>query len=210
VAPRTPAQRICVAQIGAPHGVRGEVRIKSFTADPMALTDYGALTSEDGTRSFEITAVRPAKEVLVARLTGVDDRNAAEALRNLRLYVPRDRLPAADEDEFYHADLIGLAVVREDGTPMGRVAALHNFGAGDLIEIAPEMGGASLLLPFTKGVVPVIDLAGGRIIIVAPEEAPDEPSPREPRRGEPGEGSCEEPLTRLAPLGTRSHKGRGK
>jgi 16S rRNA processing protein RimM len=215
VPPRTSAPRICVAQIGAPHGVRGEVRIKSFTADPMALAEYGALTSEDGARSFEITALRPGNEVLVARLKGVADRNAAERLRNLRLYVPRDRLPNADEDEFYHADLIGLAAVQPNGAVIGTVAALHNFGAGDLIEITPQTGGPSLLLPFTKAVVPEIDVAAGRIIIVAPEETPDEPSPLvgeggEPRRGEPGEGSREEPHTRPAPLGTLSHKGRGK
>ena len=170
MAPRKEAQRVCVAQIGAPHGVRGEVRIKSFTADPMALADYGALTSEDGTRSFEIAALRPAKEVLVARLAGIDDRSAAEALRNLRLYVPRDRLPAADEDEFYHADLIGLAAVREDGTPIGRVTALHNFGAGDVIEITPLGSGDSVMLPFTETTVPKVDFEKKQVVVVPPAE----------------------------------------
>lgn len=180
---RAPAPRVCVAQIGAPHGVRGEVRIKSFTADPMALADYGPLSTEDGTRSFEIAALRPAKEVLIARLAGVGDRTAAEALRNLRLYVPRDRLPAAEEDEFYHADLIGLAAVRPDGTPIGKVAALHNFGAGDLIEIVPAAGGTSLLLPFTKAVVPEIDVARGRMVVDPPAET--EPSGDKPQTPPP-------------------------
>jgi 16S rRNA processing protein RimM len=175
VAPRKDAQRICVAQIGAPHGVRGEVRIKSFTAEPMALADYGVLSTEDGARIFEIAALRPAKDVLVARLAGIADRDAAEALRNLRLYVPRDRLPAAEEDEFYHADLIGLAAVRLDGTPLGTVAALHNFGAGDLIEIAPAEGGPTLLLAFTKAVVPEVDVAGGRIVVDPPKEIAEDP-----------------------------------
>jgi 16S rRNA processing protein RimM len=179
VAPRKEAQLICVAQIGAPHGVRGEVRIKSFTAEPMALADYGALSTEDGALLFEIATLRPTQDVLVARLAGVADRDAAEALRNLRLYVPRDRLPVADEDEFYHADLIGLAVVRPDGTAVGTVAALHNFGAGDLIEVAPAEGGPSLLLPFTKEGVPTVDVAGGRIVIDQPmDAAADEPSSR--------------------------------
>ena len=217
VPPRKEAQRICVAQIGAPHGVRGEVRIKSFTADPMALANYGALTSEDGARTFEIEALRPAKEVVIARLAGVADREATEALRNLRLYVPRDRLPAADADEFYYADLIGLAAVDADGTAIGTVAALHNFGGGDLIEITSETGGPSVLLPFTKAVVPEVDIAGGRVVVDPPAEAADEPSPLvgeggEDRRAEPGEGSgrSSQPLTRLAPLGTLSYKGRGK
>lgn len=163
-------QRICVAQIGAPHGVRGEVRIKSFTADAMALAEYGALSSEDGAHNFEIESLRPSKEVLIGRLKGVADRDSAEALRNLPLYVPRDRLPAAEHDEFYHADLIGLAAVDADGTAIGTVAALHNFGGGDLIEIAPEAGGSSLLLPFTKAVVPEVDLAAGRVVIDLPKE----------------------------------------
>jgi 16S rRNA processing protein RimM len=179
VPPRRSAPRICVAQIGAPHGVRGEVRIKSFTADPMALADYGVLSTEDGARAFEIAALRPAKDVLVARLAGIANRDAAESLRNTRLYVPRDRLPAAEEDEFYHADLVGLAAVSTDGTAIGTVAALHNFGAGDLIEVAPAEGGPSLLLPFTKEGVPTVDIAGGRIVIDPPADAAaDEPSSR--------------------------------
>ncbi|MEA2979992.1 MAG: rRNA processing protein RimM [Alphaproteobacteria bacterium] len=159
--------RICVAQIGAAHGLRGEVRLRSFTEDPMAITAYGPLESEDGTRRFEIEAMRPAKDHFVARLKGVPDRNAAERLTNLRLFVPRDRLPPIEDDEtFYHADLVGLAAVTPDGAPLGKVTAILNFGAGDLVEIKPESGGEPLMVPFTDAAVPEIDIAAGRIVVV--------------------------------------------
>jgi len=126
--------RICVAQIGAAHGIRGEVRLRSFTQDPMAITAYGPLESEDGTQRFEIEALRPAKDHFVARLAGVPDRDAAEKLTNIKLYVSRDRLPPIEDDgTFYHADLIGLAAVTPDGAALGTVTAIHNFGAGDLV-----------------------------------------------------------------------------
>jgi 16S rRNA processing protein RimM len=159
------ADRICVAQIGAAHGIRGEVRLRPFTGDPMAITSYGPLESEDGTRRFEIEALRPSKDLFVARLAGVKDRNAAEALTNLKLYVSRDRLPPAAEGEFYHADLVGLAAVTPDGTSLGTVTAVHNFGAGDVIEIKPE-NGETLLVPFTDAAVPEIDIAAGRMVVV--------------------------------------------
>ena len=158
--------RICVAQIGAAHGLRGEVRFRSFTQDPMAVTSYGPLQSEDGTRRFEIEALRPSKDAFVARLKGVGDRDAAEKLTNVKLYVSRDKLPPVDDAEtFYHADLVGLAAVMPDGTPLGIVTAIHNFGAGDVIEIKPESG-EPLLLPFTAAVVPKIDIAARRMIVV--------------------------------------------
>jgi 16S rRNA processing protein RimM len=163
-------RRVCVAQFGAPHGVRGEVRLKSFTADPMAVAQYGPLESEDGARRFEILGLRPAKDMLIARLKGVADRNAAEALRNQRLYVAREKLPAADNDEFYHADLIGLAAVSVDGRALGTVVAVQNFGAGDLLEIAPP-GAPSVLLPFTKATVPEVDIRGSRLVVDPPEGA---------------------------------------
>jgi 16S rRNA processing protein RimM len=163
------ANRVCVAQIGAAHGVRGEVRLWTFTTDPMAVTQYGALESEDGTRQFEISAVRPAKGHLVARLKGIDDRNAAERLTNTKLFVPRERLPEPESDEFYHADLIGLRVEDKDGNDLGTVIAVHNFGAGDILEIQPPGGGA-MLLPFTETVVPEVDLKGGRLVVVVPSE----------------------------------------
>ena len=159
--------RICVAQIGAAHGIRGEVRLWSFTQDPMAITAYGPLESEDGTRRFEIEALRPAKDHFVARLAGVPDRDAAEKLTNIKLYVSRDQLPPVEDDEtFYHADLIGLSAVMPDGTALGTVTAVHNFGAGDLVEIKPADGGELLLVPFTDAAVPEIDIAAGRIVVV--------------------------------------------
>jgi 16S rRNA processing protein RimM len=166
------AERICVAQIGGAHGIRGEVKLKSFTADPLAVKDYGVLESEDGAASFAIEALRPAKGYLVARLRGVRDRNAAEQLTNLRLFVPRERLPPPASDEFYHADLIGLAAVTAEGTEVGTVVAVHNFGAGDILELRPPAGGTTIMLPFTDAFVPRIDIAGGRIVVEPPEEAP--------------------------------------
>jgi 16S rRNA processing protein RimM len=163
-------QRVCVGRIGAAHGTRGEVKLWSFTADPMAIKDYGALATEDGTRTFTIETLRPGKDFLVARLTGIADRTAAEKLCNLDLYIARERLPeSADTDEFYHADLIGLAAVGTDGRELGNVVAVHNFGASDLIEVQPVQGGMTVMLPFTEAIVPVVDIAGGRIVVVPPE-----------------------------------------
>lgn len=164
--------RILVARIGAPHGVKGEVRLFPFTQDPQALLDYAPLTDAAGRRSFAITSLRPAKDHFVARLKGVDDRTAAEALTNLELYVPREALPEAeDEDTFYHADLIGLAVEDEAGTRIGTVLALHDFGAGDILEYAVAAGegrrAGTLMVPFTRDAVPVVDVPGGRVVIAA-------------------------------------------
>jgi 16S rRNA processing protein RimM len=162
--------RVCIAQIGAAHGVSGEVRLRAFTEDPLSVTDYGPLEAEDG-RRIEIEAVRPARDMLVARLKGVADRNAAEALTNLLLYVARERLPQPADDEFYHADLIGLAATTADGAPFGTIKAVHNFGAGDLLEIEPAAGGATVMLPFSETTVPAVDIAGGRIVVVPPADA---------------------------------------
>jgi 16S rRNA processing protein RimM len=160
------ADRICVAQIGAAHGIRGEVRLRSFTEDPMALTGYGPLESEDGARRFEIEALRPMKDHFVARLSGIDDRAAAERLTNAKLYVPRDRLPPVEDPEtYYHADLVGLAAVTPDGAPLGTVTAILNFGAGDVIEIKPGEGGEPLMVPFNDAAVPAVDVAAGRIVV---------------------------------------------
>ena len=165
------ADRICVARIGAAHGVRGEVKLWSFTEDPAAVATYGPLETQDGAQRFEIEALRPAKDHFVARIAGVVDRDAAEKLRNLELFIPRTRLPKIDDaDTFYHADLIGLEVVTLDGTQVGTVHALHNFGAGDIIEIVPIGSGDPLMLPFNETTVPTIDLAAKRIVIVAPLE----------------------------------------
>ena len=132
------------------------------------MTSYGPLESEDGTQRFEIEALRPAKDHFVARLAGIGDRDAAEKLTNLKLYMPRDRLPPIeDDDTFYQSDLIGLAAVTADGAPLGTVKAVHNFGAGDLIEIATD-GGTPLMVPFTVEAVPSVDIKGKRIVVVPP------------------------------------------
>jgi len=163
------AASICVARIGAAHGVRGAVKLWTFTQDPLAVTRYGLLTTKDGARQFEVASARQAGDHLVATLKGITSRDEAERLNGLELYVAREKLPATEEDEYYHADLIGLAAVTAAGAPLGRVVAIHNFGAGDIIEIAPP-DGATLLLPFTNAVVPTVDLAGGRVVIELPEE----------------------------------------
>jgi 16S rRNA processing protein RimM len=163
-----PAQ-ICVARIGAAHGVRGAVKLWTFTEDPLALQGYGPLMTKDGARQFEIADVREAKDHLVATFKGVATRNDAEKLNGIELYIPREKLPATDDDEYYHADLIGLAAVNAASEPLGRIVAIHNFGAGDIIEIAPPKG-PTMLLPFTNAVVPTVDLAGGRVVIELPQE----------------------------------------
>jgi 16S rRNA processing protein RimM len=160
--------RVCLGQIGAAHGVRGKVRLRSFTADPAAIASYGPLETEDG-RVFEIQSMRPAKDHFVATLAGIADRDAAQALVNVKLYVPRARLPEPKEaDEFYHADLIGLSVVDRAGRQLGTVIAVHNFGAGDLIEVRQVEGAPTQLLPFDAATVPEIDVAAGRMVVAPP------------------------------------------
>jgi len=163
------AAPICVARIGAAHGVRGAVKLWTFTEDPLAVKAYGPLVTKDGARQFEVTSAREANGHLVATLKGIATREEAERLNGIELYVAREKLPATDEDEYYHADLIGLAAVNAADEPLGRVIAIHNFGAGDIIEIAPPSG-STLLLPFTNAVVPTVDVAGGRVVIEMPEE----------------------------------------
>jgi len=161
--------QICVARIGAAHGVRGAVKLWTFTEDPLAVKHYGPLMTKDGARQFEVTHAREAKDHLVATLKGIATREDAERLNGIELYIAREKLPETDEDEYYHADLIGLAAVNTAGEPLGRVIAIHNFGAGDIIEIAPPQG-ATVLLPFTNAVVPAVDLANGRVVIELPQE----------------------------------------
>ena len=170
------AAPICVARIGAAHGVRGAVKLWTFTEDPLAVKRYGPLVTKDGACQFEVTSAREAKGYLVATLKGIATREDAERLNGVELYVARDKLSATDEDEYYHADLIGLAAVNAASEPIGRVTAIHNFGAGDIIEIAPA-DGATMLLPFTNAVVPSVDLAAGRVVIELPDEiVGDDPS----------------------------------
>lgn len=163
-----PARSVCVGAIAGAYGVAGEVRLKSFCTRPEAIAEYGPLTSEDGARRFEITALRPAKDGLVARLDGVRDRDAAAALRGTRLHVAREYLPELPDDEFYHADLIGLAVRDGAGAVLGRIRAVMDHGAGDLLEIAPPGGGEPVSLPFTRETVPTVDLAAGVVIADPP------------------------------------------
>ena len=190
---REKTKRVCVAQIGAAHGLKGEVRLWSFTQDPLAVARYSPLESEDGARGFEIEDLRPGKTYFVARLSGVRDKNAAEALRNTKLFVPRERLPKTEDDEsFYHADLIGLAVITTKGVDVGEVAAVHNFGAGDIVEIRLT-DKSTVLLPFTDAAVPKVDLDRGRIVVDPPEGilisgAPPKPSPP-PLRGRSADGA---------------------
>jgi 16S rRNA processing protein RimM len=159
-------KRVCLGRIGAPHGVRGEVKLWPFTADPLAIAQYGELTTADGMRSFEVEALRPAGNCMVARLKGIRDRDAAEALRNLELFVPRDRLPVIEStDEFYYADLVGLPAFDPQGQTLGTVLAVHNFGAGDLLELKPSEGGNTVFVPLTDQAVPEIDVVGRRVVI---------------------------------------------
>jgi 16S rRNA processing protein RimM len=170
------SSQICVARIGAAHGVRGAVKLWTFTEDPLAVKHYGPLMTKDGARQFEVMHVREAKDHLVATLKGIATREDAERLNGLELYIARDKLPETDEDEYYHADLIGLAAVNAADKPLGRVVAIHNFGAGDIIEIAPA-NGATMLLPFTNAVVPTVDLAGGSVVIELPQEIEGDDTP---------------------------------
>ncbi|MEM0942449.1 MAG: ribosome maturation factor RimM [Pseudomonadota bacterium] len=158
---------VCVGAIAGAFGVRGEARIKSFCAVPEDVASYGALRSEGG-RSFDLSLTRPIKGGFAARLSGVGTREEAEALKGTRLYAPREALPSLPDDEFYHADLIGLAVVDPGGAELGRVHAVWDHGAGDMLEITG--GPEPLMLPFTREVVPTLDLAAGRIVADPPEE----------------------------------------
>jgi 16S rRNA processing protein RimM len=161
--------RVLVGVIAAAHGVRGLVRVKSFTADPKSIASYGELSDERGVRHFRLALQGQAKDGVIARIDGVVDRDAAEALKGTKLFVDRGALPdIAADDEFYQTDLVGLRVEARDGKTLGRVKAVLNFGAGDLLEIEGE--GVSLMLPFTKQVVPLVDLPGGRLVADPPTE----------------------------------------
>lgn len=164
------SDRVCVGAIAGAFGVAGEVRLKSFCAEPEAMAAYGPLWTEDGTRSFTVRLTRPVAGGLGARLAGVATKEQADALRGTTLWADRARLPSLPDDEFYHADLIGLAVQDTGGALLGRVTAVHNHGAGDVLEIA-RPGGKTLLLPFTRAVVPTVDLAAGKIVADPPDEA---------------------------------------
>lgn len=177
-------KRVCLAEIVGAHGIAGLVKLKCFTERPEDVGAYGPLSDESGRREFRVRVSGPAKAGALARIEGVGDRNAAEALRGTRLYLDRDRLPEAvlGEDEFFQADLIGLVVERMDGTQLGRVAAVVNFGAGDLLEIA-RPGAESFYLPFSRAMVPVVDLASGRLRADPPADWPGEAGAAAEREG---------------------------
>ncbi|HEX4506622.1 MAG TPA: ribosome maturation factor RimM [Alphaproteobacteria bacterium] len=159
--------RICVGQILGAHGVKGLVKLASFTDDPEAIAHYGDLTDEAGARTFAVTLLGFAKDHWLAKVDGVNDRDAADALKRTQLFVDREKLPPPDEDEFYHADLIGLRAELPDGTALGTVSAMLNFGAGDIVEIALPSG-KKPLVPFDRETVPEIDMAAGRLVIDPP------------------------------------------
>lgn len=162
--------RVLVGEIGAPQGLKGDVRLHSYTQEPQAIASYGPLEDEAGARSFEIESLRDTPKALIARLKGVANRDAAQSLTGTKLYIPRARLPEQEEDEWYVADLIGLTVVDEGGTTLGTVSAIHNFGAGDILEIRPAAGGPDLLVPFTEATVPEVNIEAARLTLVPPED----------------------------------------
>ena len=161
--------RILLGVVAAPHGVRGLVRIRSFTEEPMAIGTYGPLSDETGRKMYRVEALSAVKGAVLARIEGVADRTAAEALRGLRLYVERSALPATAERQWYEADLIGLSAVGRDGRDWGKVLAFHDFGAGLTMEISGgEASRSSLMLPFTDEAVPEIDVDGGKVLVDPP------------------------------------------
>ncbi len=162
-------QRICVGAIAGVHGVRGAVRIKTFTEQPAALADYPGLADEQG-RPVHLSIMEIRADLLIAAVEGVNDRDAARSLKGTRLYVSRGELPEAGEEEYYHADLVGLAVERVDGDALGTVKAVHDFGAGDILEVATKDG--TLMLPFTRETVPVVDFVNHRLVVDPPAGLP--------------------------------------
>ena len=165
------ARTVCVGRIVGAHGVRGIVRVRSYTADPDDLVAYGALSDEAGARRFRVTLTGHVKGLLLARVDGVDDRDAAEALRGTDLHIARAALPPTEGDEYYHVDLLGLSAVGADGSALGRVSAIHDHGAGPIVEIQPP-DGPSTLVPFTRERVPAVDLAAGRMVVASLEDRP--------------------------------------
>ncbi len=163
-----PDERVCLGVVVGAHGIRGELRIKAFTADPDSIADYGPLETQAGDRKLVILRHRVAKGVVIATVEGIADRNAAEALAGARLYVPRDRLPEPEPDEWYHSDLIGLGVETTTGEPVGTVTAVFDYGAGDLLEVALA-DRRRVLVPFTRDIVPQVDIKGRRVVIDPPD-----------------------------------------
>jgi 16S rRNA processing protein RimM len=174
--PAQATRRLCIGIVTGPHGVRGALRIKSFTDVPEDIARYGPVEDEDGRRRFDLSLCGAAKGVLIASLSGVDDRDQAEALRGLRLYLPRAALPQTEPEEYYHADLIGLEAVLGDGTPVGRVRAIYDFGAGDTLELA-RSDARSVMVPFTRAIVTVVEPERGRLVLEPPPGLLDDAEP---------------------------------
>jgi len=170
--------KICLGAIAGAHGIKGEVKIKTFTQDPKDIAAYGPLESEDGTRRFSILNLRPDKIGVVARIEGLEDRDIAQKLKGTRLYVKREALPAVEEETWYHADLIGLKVRGKDDKEYGIVIGVFDFGAGDMVEVAPDEGGDSLFIPFTRDAVPIVNIKQGYITAepmeIMADDEPDE------------------------------------
>lgn len=162
-------QKVLMAKIGAAHGIRGEVRVKPFGDDPLSFADYGVLTSKDGARLFEVERARVQKTVVITKFRDVTDRNQAEELNGVELFIDRDQLPEPDEDEYYYSDLNGLAVVDQDGNSLGKIIAVQDFGAGDLLEIRPSRG-RTFYIPFTKDFVPEVSVSSGRVMAHLPDD----------------------------------------
>lgn len=158
--------RVCVGIISGARGLKGDVRVKSFTANPEDVGAYGPVEDEAGQRRFVLTVTGRARDQVIVRIDGVTQREAIERLRGTRLYVARDALPEPDEEEYYHADLLGLRAERDGGGELGRVKAIHDFGGGDVVEIAAA-DGRTVMVPFTRLAVPVVDIAGGRLVVAA-------------------------------------------
>lgn len=169
-----PDRRVLLGHITDAHGIRGEVKIHSYTSEPADIAAYGPLSDDAGRRSFAIQSLRVSGSKLVARIEGITDRNAAEALKGTGLFVPRDRLPRTEDEEWYVSDLVGCRAVDRDGDNFGEVVGVHSFGAGDLLEIKPAGRSVTVLLPFTRDCVPEVDLAAGEITVAPPPGLLDE------------------------------------
>ncbi len=176
-------RRILLGRIVAAHGIRGDVLVHSYAGEPEAIGSYGPLASADGKVTFKLRVLRVTPKGVIARVAGITDRNGAEALAGTDLYIGRDQLPAAEEGAFYHADLIGLAAKAPDGSEIGRVVGVHNFGAGDLLEISLAGSRRTELIPFTDAFVPDVDLAGRTVVVRLPEAASDDEA--RPEGGDP-------------------------
>ena len=164
------SQYLLVARVSGAHGVRGDVRLSTFTQDPLAIVDYRDLVRADGSAALTVLSARIAKGGIIARCKGIETKEQADGLRGLTLHIPRSALPEPEEDEFYLADLIGLSAVTPEGQKIGRIKSVQDFGAGDILEVDPAEGGPTWYLPFTREAVPDVQISAGRVVVVRPDE----------------------------------------